>query len=507
MAAMTLIGTLCIRTDANSKIGIGHLMRCLALAQAWRERGGNVILVSAHLSPPLLDRLNSEGVLPHVMESQPGSSDDAMTTTRVALKYNAEWLVLDGYHFSSEFRKVLKQGQSRLLVIDDLGDTDMSDADVVLNQNVYAEQTLYARCASNCRRLLGSTYTLLRREFWATPPTARSFPTVARRVLITFGGSDPDNFTQRVAVALQGIQETRLHLMFIVGAGNPHLASLHALMHELRKTHDVELLVNPPNLAEIMRSADVAISAAGATSWELAYLGVPSMLIAIAHNQEGIARRMHELGAAISLSSTSDPFNSVAVSHIRELLGSSQKRQRLSETACRLIDGRGAWRVAEALAAYPLQLRRATADDAHLLWEWANDPSTRQASYRSNHIPWEEHLSWFQRRMASPDICAFYIATTGSGQSVGTVRFDRDGDVAEMSLTLAPQARGKGWGAKLIRLSGFQVVDERFCREVFGHVKASNTASLMAFRRAGFRECGSSLHCGVESVEFRFPVQ
>ena len=136
-------------------------------------------------------------------------------------------------------------------------------------------------------------------------------------------------------------------------------------------------------------------------------------------------------------------------------------------------------------------------NDARMLLEWANDPVTRQASFNTEPIAWETHVAWLQRRL-NDEQCAFYIAEDGT-QAVGTVRFDlREAAVAEISLSLAPSARGRGLGPKLIRMGTFAVLDEGFCDEVRGRVKHTNTPSLRAFERAGFGKRTQD----TESVEF-----
>ncbi len=456
MPASALFGTLGIRTDASTQIGMGHVMRCLALAQAWQDRGGKVIFFTDELPAALQQRLEAEKM-----------------EIRASSGVVGECIILDGYHFTPEQRQAFKQAGRPLLIVDDLADSDLSAADLVLNHNAYATAAMYPGQRSLC----GSRFTLLRREF-ASPPPRTTFLSTARTVLITMGGSDPHNDT--LAVLQQLTACTDLHRRVLIGAANAHAESLRALP-------GIELLIQPPNLPAIMQQADVTITAAGSTCWELASLGVPMLLKVIADNQQGIADYLvsHAAGRLFDLDA------------LRELLADAGARQTLAQNARSLVDGRGASRVAENLACHPLSLRRATLEDARQLLEWANDPVTRQASFNSESIPWETHVAWLQRSLNDAQ-CAFYIAEDGT-QAVGTVRFDhREAGVAEISLSLAPAARGRGLGPKLIRLGTFSVLDEGFCTEVRGRVKHSNAPSLRAFERAGFRKPSQD----TESVEF-----
>ena len=453
---MSKPGTLCIRADAGEKIGVGHVMRCLALAQAWQDRGGDVVLASQNLPEALRQRLAAENV---------AIQGEIPATTA--------FVVLDGYHFSAADHQAVKQAGHKMLIVDDLADSDLSAADLVLNHNAYAGPSMYP----GRRGLCGGRFTLLRREFTACAPKI-IVEGVAQSVLITMGGGDPRNDT--LAVLHQLAVVTGLRKIVLAGAANPHVESL-------RGIPGIELHINPPDVPAIMRQADFAITAAGSTCWELATLGVPMLVNVIADNQAGIAAFLTAHDAAATF--TPDALH--------ELISRTDLRQRFARNARALVDGRGAGRVAESLMAHPLLLRRAVPDDAKQLHGWANDPTTRQASFNTEPISWETHVAWLQRRLADEN-CAFFIVEDGT-QAVGTVRFDRrEAAVAEISLSLAPAARGRGFGPKLIRFATFTVLDEGFCDEVRGRVKNTNTPSLRAFERAGFGKRTQD----TESVEF-----
>jgi len=453
-------GTLCIRADAGEKIGTGHVMRCLALAQAWQDRGGAVVLVSHRLPEALQKRCEAEHFV--ICDEIPQKT---------------AFVALDGYHFTPADHQAIKQAGHKLLIVDDLADTDLSAADLVLNHNAYATPALYP----GQRGLCGGRFTLLRREFISQAPQPVTSGE-ARSVLITMGGSDPRNDTLAVLDQLSAI--TGLRKIVLAGAANPHVESL-------RAAPEVELHVNPPDVPGIMRQAGFAITAAGSTCWELAALGIPMLVKVIADNQSGIAKFLTGNGAAL-------PCTAEAC---QEMIGQAGLRKNLSKNARALVDGRGAGRVAEHLIAHPLSLRRATPDDAEKLLAWANDPVTRQASFNTEPIPWETHVAWLNRRLADEN-CAFFIAHDGRAD-VGTARFDRrEAGVAEISFSLAPEARGCGLGTKLIRLASYTTFDEGFCDEVRGWVKGTNKASLRGFEHAGFSERQRALQHGTESVEF-----
>lgn len=499
----TLFRSLCIRADAGYQIGTGHVMRCLAIAQAWIDRGGRVVWVMSPGASALLDRLLAERIEVVTLAAGPASPADANETGRLAQTAGADWVVVDGYHFSAAYRGQLQQTGRRILTVDDLATVNLAPSDVVLNYNSYATHELYAGLVGGAELLLGTQYALLRREFrrWRNPQ--RVFSAHAHRVLLTFGGADPRNVTAQSMRLLAEIDAPRMQIALVIGATNPNLAALRAAVPELQAKHDVELLVNPPNLPELMSRADLVVSAGGSSSWELAFLGVPAALSVIAENQRPLADHLANLGAVERLDLNENGYTQADRDRLSVLLASPQKRERLSTIASQLVDGMGAGRVAEAMATHPLHLRPAVESDARLLWQWANDPGTRSASYNSAAIPWETHSSWYQRRLQSPDKTPFYLGYVDTDEPVGVVRFELEAGLATISVSLAPTARGRGWGARLIRLGAVQALAKLSCNEIQGWVKTTNAASLAAFSRAGFRShCRGALH-GVESVEFR----
>ncbi len=197
---------LLLRADANALMGTGHVMRCLALAQAWQDRGGLAAFLSAPLPSAIETRLSAEGLAVVALKSWPGGAADAAETIRQAEALQADWVVVDGYQFDAAYHKALKDAGLKLLVLDDNGDSGFYWADLVLNQNIHAQADWYKNRASYTRLLLGTQYALLRREFLAWRGWQRDTPETAYKILVTLGGSDPDNVTLKVLEALSEVE-------------------------------------------------------------------------------------------------------------------------------------------------------------------------------------------------------------------------------------------------------------------------------------------------------------
>lgn len=340
-------GTLVIRADASVAMGTGHVMRCLALAQEWQDSGGEVTFAAAELTPAMARRLQNEGMGIASLHSDRGSADDAHELAALAHQSRATWVVVDGYQFDSAYQRIIKDAGFRLLLIDDTGQCGPYCADFVLNQNVYANEDMYFGRDSATKVLLGPHYALLRREFSAWRSWSRNSAAVARHLLVTMGGSDPDNFTTPVIGAVQAVDMEVLEITVVIGGSNIHRESLREL--ESRCPKRIRWQINVHNMPELMAGADLAISAAGTTCYELALLQVPMVLVTLAENQVPTARALANASAAIDAGSfhNFDPqhFGSL----VRTLISHCDFRHSLAENARRLVDGLGAHRVGQVL--------------------------------------------------------------------------------------------------------------------------------------------------------------
>ena len=166
---------LLIRADAGVRMGTGHVMRCLALAQAWQDRGGRAAYAMAGPAPEIEGRLREEGIDVYGLAEEPGSEDDACSTARLAGALDSRWIVVNGYHFSSHYQRAVKRLGARLLALDDFGALRQYFADIVVNQDPNAEERRYVRREPQTRLLLGTDFTFLRREFARRPRGSGSF--------------------------------------------------------------------------------------------------------------------------------------------------------------------------------------------------------------------------------------------------------------------------------------------------------------------------------------------
>jgi UDP-2,4-diacetamido-2,4,6-trideoxy-beta-L-altropyranose hydrolase len=346
-------GTLLIRADASIAIGTGHVMRCLALAQAWQDAGGRVIFAAGEMTDAMRQRLLSEACEFVWLSGEAGSETDATNLIALAERSHAAWVVVDGYRFDAQYQRELKRKGLRVLFLDDYGHGRQYSADLVLNQNLGASEDWYRDRESYTKLLLGTQYCLLRREFQRRCEWQRDIPATAHKILVTVGGTDPGNVTLQMMQALEDATLERMDIVVVLGGSNPHHDSIQQAASGSR--HSVRILRDVVNMAEWMAWADLAISGAGSTCWEICALGLPALLLCVAENQKLTAERLAEQVAARLLDMRNEIAAPAIIAAIQDLACSAALREQICRTARELVDCNGAGRVVSAMNAWTLQ--------------------------------------------------------------------------------------------------------------------------------------------------------
>lgn len=341
---------LLIRADAGPAIGTGHVMRCLALGQAWQKLGGAVEMVSGPLPSRLRKRLldNRFGLIEIRANNQ---AEDAENTRRAIADCAPDWVVLDGYRFDDAYQALMDlEPPTRLLVIDDYGHGQHQAADAILNQNIYATSTQYPENRKG-EILTGPRYAMLRDEFQTTSfPSTSRIPATARRILVTMGGADPDNVTSEVLGFLEKCAPANTVVDVVVGPMNPHHQQL---LDDRRKSSlTIRIHRNVDRMSSLYQHVDLAITAGGSTCYELCFRGVPMVVIPIAANQQPVAASLQAHQVATVINSPHELADKSTMTTVRRVIRDSSRRQQMIGNGQLLIDGQGAFRLARRLAAH-----------------------------------------------------------------------------------------------------------------------------------------------------------
>ena len=308
------------RVDASFEIGSGHTMRCLTLADALKDRGHYCEFIVREQPGHLIALIEEKGYLVHALplpESVTAAPDeyvhshwlpggqqqDSEDTLAVLQPNGCDWLVVDHYGVGAPWETLVRKACRHVLVIDDLADR-AHQCDILLDQNMGRRADDYDKLVpKECVRLIGPQYALLRPEFakWREESLSRRRQrTELRQLLISLGGVDKDNVTGDVLDALEASSlPDSVTMTVVLGQQNPWLEKIQQQAASSRFKVTVKQGVS--NMAELMSQADVAIGAAGSTSWERCSLGLPTIMLVLAENQEMVGRNLVEQGAVLQV--------------------------------------------------------------------------------------------------------------------------------------------------------------------------------------------------------------
>jgi len=486
------------RTDATSRIGTGHFMRCMTLAEELQHHGVQIRFVSRDLPQYLRDLLEAKGMelaslesdvtpsaagdLAHSQWLNASQAQDAQATKHALSGRKWDWLVVDHYALDAHWESALRPSVGRIMAIDDIADR-RHDCDVLLDQNFYTEmrERYEGKVLAQCRQLLGPRYALLRDEFRESRKQARQRSGQVKRVLVFFGGMDADNYTGRAIEALAGLGCNALQVDVVIGMQHPCREQI----EKLCKSHGYHCHVQTKRMAELMAHADLAIGAGGSAMWERCCLGLPALSVCVADNQRKQIADAAEQGLIYSLSSGGD-LASALRRHVGSILENEPLRKLISRNAMQEVDGLGVNRVAAALGANNIEIRIANESDSPKLFEWRNHQTIRAVSKNAAPIAWADHQSWFAKIQA--DRSRVLLIGEIDNEPVGVVRFDKEGETALISIYLVPEGGFKGQGCNLL-LSAEEWLKTHHAdvKSIHAEVLGANAASQRLFMGVDYR--------------------
>jgi UDP-2,4-diacetamido-2,4,6-trideoxy-beta-L-altropyranose hydrolase len=353
------------RTDASLHIGNGHVMRCLTLADALRERGAQSTFICRPHPGHLLDLIQQRGHTAKMLEfvddafsapSDPSHAkwlgtdwaSDAAQTQQALGEQVVDWLVVDHYALDRRWEQALRPHAPRIMAIDDLADRP-HDCDLLLDQNLGRQAKDYGGLLSNqTQTLIGPAYALLRPEFaqWREHSLQRRAQPQLKNLLITMGGVDQANATGQVLDALTCCElPTDLRITVVMGPTAPWLAQVQAQAATMPRPTQVLTGVN--NMAQLMAESDLCIGAAGGSAWERCALGLPTLVLILAANQHSGAMALQAYGAAWVAADAQQLMAQMTALFNKETQTSAL--QKMSQAATKLATGNGASQVVELL--------------------------------------------------------------------------------------------------------------------------------------------------------------
>ncbi|MCA9182378.1 MAG: UDP-2,4-diacetamido-2,4,6-trideoxy-beta-L-altropyranose hydrolase, partial [Planctomycetales bacterium] len=287
-----------------------------------------------------LDPEDESNLTAHAKWLQVPPSQDALQTAEALGPIGAiDWLVVDHYGIDARWEQMLRPFVGSILVIDDLADRQ-HECDMLLDQNYYldANSRYDGLVPPHCRQLIGPGYVILRPEFKHLIDTRLRDRSSVRRLLVNFGGVDPDNVTGLAVEAVLELQRPMLAVNVVIGASNPNRT---ALEQQLERLPSGVLHVQTTKMAALIATADLALGACGASTWERCYLGLPSLVVVVADNQRQAAADLHCNGIIENLGNARDLTVSVVSTALRELIDAPTRRAAMSRRSIEILSATG----------------------------------------------------------------------------------------------------------------------------------------------------------------------
>ncbi|CAA7612350.1 putative Pseudaminic acid biosynthesis-associated protein PseG [Candidatus Terasakiella magnetica] len=474
------------RADASPGLGVGHVMRCLALAEALRRRGRDCRFACGSETLATVPALQDSGFPVTNLADDQGGDPQAL----MAAVAPPRWLVVDHYGLDEAYEQPLRSWAGRIAVIDDLADRNHA-CDLLLDQTAGRRAEDYAALVPpGARVLTGPFHGLLRPGFAQARPMAlerrRRMETV-ESILVSLGGTDPANATSLALDALARA-DLKCRVVVVMGGAAPHLDEVRT--RAARLDPPAEMRLDARDMPALLAAADLAIGASGGSAWERCCLGLPSLTVVSADNQREVARGLALAGAADVCGL--DPA-AMARALVR-LAKDGTALRRMAEQAAALCDGDGAGRLAEMLLALEsddLALRRAVPEDGPDLLSWRNDPLTRTNSKDRGEVALAPHLAWLARVLADP--ARLLLLAEMPGGKAGMVRFDQteNGDWL-VSIAVAPAFRGRGLGCRVLAAGIRDLAARKGAVTLVAEIAPANSASRVLFEACGFTACGAA---------------
>ena len=499
------------RVDSSYEMGTGHIKRCLALAHELSARASKIIFVTRNLPGNISDEVCQKGYevlfidYKDVLSNRFDNFDvnlDVDATLKVISSINPDILIVDHYDINAEWEEQIRPHVSELVVIDDYLNRD-HNCSYFFNQNYYPTgYFLDSKKTADKGVFVGTQYSLLGPEYSERRKTSIECftPSYDKKdilnCLVYFGGSDVPGLTLKFLKLIEQSNYLGVHFHIVIGVNNINADEIVNLTKSLS---NISIYEHRRTLIDLISRCDFAIGAPGSTTWERMCLGVPSILISIAENQDSNLEHLEKAGCIISAGSIKDDISNIRAGLERILVDGVLAE--IKQKNLMLVDGNGAKRFAEIIlpkSAKNYYLRELEFRDIYDCYKWINDPAVRNNSIKESNISWDEHKAWFLEKLIR-HTSKIYILEVNS-LPIGVIRFDPfEGDSnAVISLTIDTLFHGRGYGKKMLSMA----IKKVNYSKLFAFVKKTNKASTSLFDSAGFIQVRSAAKGQLVRYEF-----
>jgi len=450
-------------TEGGRQKGLGHIARCIALSEGLRDVVDNAEMLFIYEGDEIAASLFNDSAIAVELDAW-------QTDSEVALKHaeGSDLVVIDSYFADQILYERLSEAVSgNILMIDD-NNRIKYPRGMVLNPSVYAPSIDYS-LEDGTRYLLGRDYILLRRDFWNVPE--KNIRGKVKKIMITLGGSSLSG----LAEDLSGPIEKEFGVI-------------------INKIDPLKGVVSAEDMIECAIDSDICVSGAGQTLYELLRIGLPTIAVELAENQNLNITSLDEMGFIEKAgTNTDEDLGEYVIEAIKRLLD-SDRRLKISASGRDMIDGKGALRAARAIVEQVkgpfgdsgIKIRPMEQRDCYDIWAWRNNPAVRKRSFSKDSIDYLAHKSWFDEKMQD-SAESLYICENGDLDKIGQARFGQETGEVYISVNLNPVFIGRGIGQRLIDMATRKFMSTNMDAGVVkAKVENDNIASKKVFEKAGY---------------------
>jgi UDP-2,4-diacetamido-2,4,6-trideoxy-beta-L-altropyranose hydrolase len=473
---------LIFRVDGGTHLGMGHVVRCLALAEMLKSNF-TIVFAVQKTSESVLKTIQKVIDKLIILPQTDNYMEDSLNFSQ---HLNPDDIViLDGYNFKTDYQKTIKEKKAKLVCIDDLHQWHFT-ADAVINHADGVSRSDYS-AEDYTKFYLGMNYVLLRKPFLEAAEALKEIKEI-KKVFIGMGAADADNHTQKFTEALLEVKDIEeVHLM--LGSVNPHFKNIEQLIQSNKQVSiHSHLDISAKRLKEILQMCDVAICPASTISLECCSVGVGLISGYTSENQLDILKGLIKHKTVIDLGNMNELTAEGIKNNFKKLINRPDSFNDLIKNQKQMFDGKSPERLVyifKELSGQKLHFRFAEESDVDLYFHWTNDPLVRINSYNQNVVIYDEHVKWFQSRLASDD-CCFYLFLNEQNKPVGQVRIEKCVDEAIVGISIDKLFRGKSFGVEMLRIATRDYLDKKPGSFLAAYIKVENTLSYKIFLKAGF---------------------
>jgi len=336
--------TAIICAAASPKTGYGKVMSCLGLSLALSRENYRSVFLLPQTDMEIRNEFERRGQLIRELNDESDLEQDLFQLQELFDEYDSDLLIVDSSLATPLFLKKVANLGVTVVVFDDHATNDYP-CDLILNPYGYSTPQSYPFRRAG-QLLLGPEYAPLREEFLSAREMYGPVKEKAEVVMVTLGVTDPDNQTDKVLSALEDCPAVDI-ILLVVGIGFPHRKAVLERLKNYRKP--VIPFFGVADMAQIMLSSDMAISASGITCYELACLGVPTITVVLNEKQSHNAEELAKRGVTINLGKAREVSVGELRKAVENLAGNKEKRKIMSEIGRKMVDGQGGKRAADQI--------------------------------------------------------------------------------------------------------------------------------------------------------------